>query len=119
MILVGDLNVAPLEHDVWSHKQMMRVVSHTPIECEKLRRVPESRGLGRCHAHAGAGACEAVHVVELSLAGLEERPTRVAGWTTSGLPLRSRTGSRNEVLKDSRGWRRPSDHVPVTATLEL
>src|SRR3989440_5985474 len=35
-ILVGDLNVAPLEHDVWSHKQMLRVVSHTPRECEKL-----------------------------------------------------------------------------------
>src|SRR6202521_1115180 len=35
-ILVGDLNVAPLEHDVWSHKQMLRVVSHTPLECEKL-----------------------------------------------------------------------------------
>src|SRR5262249_11226673 len=36
MILVGDLNVAPLEHDVWSHKQMLRIVSHTPIECTKL-----------------------------------------------------------------------------------
>src|SRR5881227_1624623 len=36
VILVGDLNVAPLENDVWSHKQMLRVVSHTPIECEKL-----------------------------------------------------------------------------------
>jgi exodeoxyribonuclease III len=36
MILLGDLNVAPLEHDVWSHKQMLRVVSHTPIECDKL-----------------------------------------------------------------------------------
>ena len=36
MILVGDLNVAPLEHDVWSHKQMLKVVSHTPIECEQL-----------------------------------------------------------------------------------
>ena len=35
-IVVGDLNVAPLECDVWSHKQMVRVVSHTPIECEKL-----------------------------------------------------------------------------------
>src|ERR1700753_3822791 len=35
-ILVGDLNVAPLEHDVWSHKQMLDVVSHTPIEVEKL-----------------------------------------------------------------------------------
>src|SRR5499433_2602829 len=35
-ILVGDLNVAPLEHDVWSHKRLLDVVSHTPIECEKL-----------------------------------------------------------------------------------
>src|ERR1700741_4477794 len=35
-ILVGDLNLAPLEHDVWSHKQMLRVVSHTPVECDKL-----------------------------------------------------------------------------------
>jgi exodeoxyribonuclease-3 len=35
-ILVGDLNVAPHEHDVWSHKQLLKIVSHTPIECEKL-----------------------------------------------------------------------------------
>ena len=36
MILVGDLNVAPLEHDVWSHKQLLDVVSHTPVETELL-----------------------------------------------------------------------------------
>src|SRR5579862_3608178 len=35
-LLVGDLNVAPLEHDVWSHKALLSVVSHTPIEVEKL-----------------------------------------------------------------------------------
>ena len=35
-ILVGDLNVAPHENDVWSHKQLLKVVSHTPIETEKL-----------------------------------------------------------------------------------
>src|SRR3546814_7090353 len=33
-ILVGDFNVAPLECDVWSHKQLLNVVRHTPIECE-------------------------------------------------------------------------------------
>ena len=44
MILVGDLNVAPLEHDVWSHKQMLRVVSHTPVECEKLTAVQKTGG---------------------------------------------------------------------------
>src|SRR5205823_5495410 len=31
-IIVGDLNVAPLEHDVWSHKALLKVISHTPIE---------------------------------------------------------------------------------------
>ena len=36
MVLVGDLNVAPLETDVWSHKQLLKVVSHTPVEVERL-----------------------------------------------------------------------------------
>ena len=36
MVLVGDLNIAPLEHDVWSHSQLLDVVSHTPVEVEKL-----------------------------------------------------------------------------------
>ncbi len=35
-VLVGDLNIAPLEHDVWSHKQLLTVVSHTPVETEGL-----------------------------------------------------------------------------------
>ncbi len=43
-LLVGDLNVAPLEHDVWSHKQLLDVVSHTPIEVEKLGRVQRAGG---------------------------------------------------------------------------
>lgn len=35
-ILVGDLNVAPHPNDVWSHKQLLKIVSHTPIETEAL-----------------------------------------------------------------------------------
>ena len=35
-ILVGDLNVAPLENDVWSHRHLLYVVSHTPVESEAL-----------------------------------------------------------------------------------
>ena len=41
-VLMGDLNVAPLESDVWSHKQLLKVVSHTPVEVEALNRVYES-----------------------------------------------------------------------------
>ena len=37
LILVGDLNIAPNIMDVWSHKQLINVVSHTPIEIEKLK----------------------------------------------------------------------------------
>src|SRR5690606_30795589 len=37
-ILLGDLNVAPLETDVWSHKQLLKVVSHTPVEVERMNR---------------------------------------------------------------------------------
>ena len=38
-IMVGDLNIAPLEHDVWSHKDLLKVVSHTPVETEGLLRI--------------------------------------------------------------------------------
>ena len=42
MIVVGDLNVAPLPTDVWSHKQLLKVVSHTPAEVERFERVQAS-----------------------------------------------------------------------------
>ncbi len=77
-ILVGDLNVAPLEHDVWSHKQMIRVVSHTPVECEKLNLARDAGGWIELYAQADARAGEALHLVELSLAGLgdgRQRPS--------------------------------------------
>ena len=37
-ILAGDLNVAPHENDVWSHKQLLKIVSHTPEETEALEK---------------------------------------------------------------------------------
>ena len=35
-ILLGDLNVAPLPEDVFDHKFMSRIVSHTPLERQTL-----------------------------------------------------------------------------------
>ena len=35
MIVCGDFNVAPLENDVWNHRQMLKIVSHTPDIVEK------------------------------------------------------------------------------------
>ena len=44
LIVVGDLNIAPEEHDVWSHKQLLKVVSHTPIEVDGLKRIISNGG---------------------------------------------------------------------------
>ena len=44
MIAVGDLNIAPLETDVWSHKQLLSVVSHTPVEVERLAALQQAGG---------------------------------------------------------------------------
>ena len=42
IVLVGDLNIAPLETDVWSHKQLLGVVSHTPVEVEAFAQVQQA-----------------------------------------------------------------------------
>ena len=118
-ILVGDLNVAPLEHDVWSHKQMLRVVSHTPIECEKFsaalraggwvdsmrRLTPEPAKLYTWWSYRAADWRTA------------DRGRRLDHVCTSAA-LADRV-SAVKIAKDYRGAARPSDHVPVTATLEL
>ena len=44
VVLVGDLNIAPLETDVWSHRQLLDVVSHTPVETEGLIRLQQAYG---------------------------------------------------------------------------
>ena len=119
-ILVGDLNVAPLEHDVWSHKQMVRVVSHTPIECEKLNL-----------ARKAGGWIDSMRVLTPEPAKLytwwsyramdnwraADRGRRLDHvWTSDALADRV---SAIKIAKDYRGAARPSDHVPVTATMEL
>ncbi len=43
-ILVGDLNIAPREDDVWDHKKLLKIVSHTPIEVDHLAQVMEAGG---------------------------------------------------------------------------
>ena len=120
-ILVGDLNVAPLEHDVWSHKQMIRVVSHTPVECEKLVAAQKSGGWIDCMRVHTPGAGKALHVVELSRDGQlargrprpQARPRLGFGRDSPG---RYRRSTSPRIY---RGAERPSDHVPVTATIEV
>ncbi|MBI3419046.1 MAG: exodeoxyribonuclease III [Proteobacteria bacterium] len=115
-ILVGDLNVAPLEHDVWSHKQMLGVVSHTPVEVEKLAALQK--------AFAGVDAPR--HFVPAGQKLYSWWSYRAADWRASdrGRRLDHIWVSKNlagdlkktRILKEARGWTpKPSDHVPVIA----
>src|SRR6201991_1771429 len=118
-ILVGDLNVAPLEHDVWSHKQMLRVVSHTPIECEKLTATQKSGNwidVGRTFVKDTEKLYTwwSYRSPDWETADKGRRLDHI--WVAPALADRI---ADVRVLRHSRGWSRPSDHVPVTATLEV
>ena len=119
MIMVGDLNVAPLENDVWSHKQLLDVVSHTPIETELLGTAKEAFEW---------------HDVTRGFVPHDEKiyswwSYRARDWEASDRGRRLdhiwvsralRDGvSEHAILKDARGWLRPSDHVPVIATINF
>ncbi len=117
MVLTGDLNIAPLENDVWSHKQMLDVVSHTPQEVERLDAMQASLGW--------------VDGMRRFVPGTEKLYTwwsyRARDWETSDRgrrldhvwvtqPLAGWLQGMT-VWRDARGWDKPSDHVPVTVDL--
>jgi exodeoxyribonuclease-3 len=113
MILLGDLNIAPLEHDVWSHKQLLKEVSHTPIEIEKLAKLKAS--LDWCDTHRQyVPDSEKLY----SWWSYRNRDWRKSDrgrrldhiWVTPSLkPLVKNAW----IMKDARDWTMPSDHVPV------
>ncbi len=118
-ILVGDLNIAPLEHDVWSHKQLLKIVSHTPVETDGLLDVMKRGGwhdLMRQHVPANEKLYTwwSYRAKDWEAADKGRRLDHI--WSSPDLgPLLQRI----EVLKEARGWDRPSDHVPVTVHLNL
>lgn len=117
MVLVGDLNIAPLEADVWSHKQLLKVVSHTPVEVEALARL--QGGLGWVDAVRGAAGPDEKLYTWWSYRAKDWRAADKGRrldhiWVTP--PLAEKV-SGIEVLKDARGWEKASDHVPVILDL--
>lgn len=118
-IVVGDLNIAPLENDVWSHKQLLKIVSHTPVETAGLIQAQKAGNwvdLIRQHIPAEEKVYTwwsyRAHDWELSNRG--RRLDHI--WATPDLAKRSKG---IEILREARGWQQPSDHVPVMATLSL
>jgi exodeoxyribonuclease-3 len=116
-ILVGDLNDAPREDDVWSHKQLLRVVSHTPVEVAAFE---AARGAGGwvdvIRAHQPDGRLYtwwSYRAADWQAADKGRRLDHI--WATPDLAAAS-GGSR--IARAVRGWETPSDHVPVIAEFE-
>ncbi|HEX5278635.1 MAG TPA: exodeoxyribonuclease III [Micropepsaceae bacterium] len=119
MVLVGDLNVAPLENDVWSHKQMLGVVSHTPVETGLLtaaRETFEWIDVTRSFVPEGEKIYSwwSYRAREWDVADRGRRLDHV--WVSRGL---RGCATGHGILKEARGWMRPSDHVPVMVTVSL
>ena len=116
-ILVGDLNIAPLEEDVWSHKALLSVVSHTPVEVEKLAKVQAS-GPWTDAMRAIVPAKEKLYTwwsyrsPDWLAANKGRRLDHI--WLSQNASACLKGIS---VHKDARGWERPSDHVPVMVLL--
>jgi len=116
-ILTGDFNIAPLETDVWSHKQLLNIVSHTPIEVEKLNRVQNE----------GHWIDAIRHFVPAEEKLYTWWSYRARDWAASDRgrrldhiwvspDLRDRLTAAH-VVRAARGWDQPSDHVPVIVDL--
>ena len=117
-VLVGDLNIALSEDDVWDHKKLLKVVSHTPIEVEALEDV----------RNAGDW-------VDVTRKDLPEGKLfswwsyRARDWETTNKGRRldhiwvsrdiASKAHSSRILRNARGWDKPSDHAPVFATFDI
>jgi exodeoxyribonuclease-3 len=117
-VIVGDLNIAPLESDVWSHKALKNTVSHTAIEIEKLDALFNSNNWVDAVRHF-----------------FPEDEILFSWWSYRAKDWRKANKGRRldhiwvseclkeklynvEIIKDARGWEKPSDHAPLTLTLK-
>ena len=118
LIIVGDFNIAPYENDVWSHKQLLKVVSHTPIEVDKLNKLKES-----------------INWIDVAREYIPESEKCYSWWSYRNKDWRKSNRGRRldhiwvttplktqlsnfEILNDLRDGEKPSDHVPVIIELK-
>jgi exodeoxyribonuclease-3 len=120
LLITGDLNVAPGEHDVWNHKHMSKIVSHTPIEIEAMAALKASLGFTDLVRQAIPDPEKlfswwSYRALDFRMSNRGLRLDH--HWASPGLAQRF-TGSAR-VHDDVREWARPSDHAPVTVDLDV
>jgi len=118
-IIVGDLNIAPHENDVWSHKQLLKVVSHTPIETEFLDRIRDEGNWAdlvreKISYDERLYSWWSYRARDWDAADKGRRLDHI--WSSPSLVENL---DAIEILRDARGWEKPSDHVPVIATFNF
>jgi exodeoxyribonuclease-3 len=117
-ILVGDLNIAPREDDVWSHKQLLKVVSHTPIEVEHLAQTQDAgRWVDITRRDIPEGnlySWWSYRAPDWDTADKGRRLDHI--WATPDI---ASAGHNSRILREVRGWEQPSDHAPVLAEFDL
>ena len=119
MLLCGDFNIAPSENDVWNHKQLLKIVSHTPVEVQRLTRLFKSLDF--------VDAVRKFH----------QEPQKLYSWWSYRNPnwQTNDKGRRLDhiwvtpnleerlldchLLKTLRSMERPSDHIPVVVEIKL
>ena len=118
VIAVGDFNIAPREHDVWSHKQLLKVVSHTPIEVEKLGAMKDSISWidGSREFVDDSEKCYSWWSYRNRDWKKSNRGRRLDHiWVTQ--PLKEKLHA-HDILTRARDWEKPSDHVPIIIELK-
>ncbi|MDO5605462.1 MAG: exodeoxyribonuclease III [Paracoccus sp. (in: a-proteobacteria)] len=117
-IMVGDLNIAPREDDVWNHKALLKIVSHTPVEVEHLGAAQDAGGwvdITRKDIPEGKlYSWWSYRARDWDAADKGRRLDHI--WSTPDIAGAAH-GSR--ILRPVRGWEGPSDHVPVLASFDL
>lgn len=117
-ILVGDLNIAPREDDVWNHKSLLKIVSHTPIEVEHLTQVQEAgKWVDVTRQDIPEGLLYSwwsYRAKDWDAADKGRRLDHI--WATPDI---SSAAHSSKIVRDARGWDQPSDHAPVFATFDL
>ncbi len=117
-ILVGDLNIAPREDDVWDHKALLKIVSHTPIEVDHFNTAMESGAwvdVTRNDIPTGKlYSWWSYRAADWNAADKGRRLDHI--WATPDIASAAHS---SRIMRDVRGWIQPSDHAPVFATFDL
>ena len=118
-IIVGDLNIAPLEHDVWSSKQLANVISHTPPERERMEKLYKTLNWVDAPRHFVPNTEKLYSWWSYRNQDWKKsnRGRRLDHfWVTQPLAEKLK---HQQIVKDARVWKKPSAHVPIVAEIQF